>query len=94
MAETTRGIAKLPSMDVELVHDKSEDGGAERLAIRITGRPDLHTAAKFVEPEMMTAALAMNPFMALPMRMMQQFWAPWLALNPALRPLLGPPSRD
>jgi len=94
MTETTRGLAKLPSMDVELVHDRSEDGGAERLAIRITGRPDLHTAAKFVEPELMTAALAMNPFLAMPMRLMQQWWAPWLALNPALRPLLPAPRDD
>ena len=94
MSETTRGIAKLPSMDVELVHDRSEDGSAERMAIRITGRPDLHTAAKFVEPELTTAALAMNPFLAWPMQMAQQFWAPWLALNPALKPLLSRPERD
>ena len=94
MTETTRGIANLPSMDVELVHDKSEDGQAERLAIRITGRPDLHSAAKFVEPELMSAALAMNPFLAWPMRMAQQFWAPWLALNPALQPLLPKPEGD
>jgi hypothetical protein len=53
MTETTRGIAKLPSLDVELVHDKSDDGAAERFAIRVTGRPDLRTAAKFVEPELL-----------------------------------------
>jgi hypothetical protein len=94
MTETTRGIAKLPSLDVELVHDKSDDGNAERLAIRITGRPDLQTAAKFVEPELMAAALAMNPFLALPMKMAQQFWAPWLALNPAVKAMLPPPARD
>ncbi len=94
MTETTRGIAKLPSMDVELVHDRSEDGSAERMAIRITGRPDLHSAAKFVEPELMTAALSMNPFLAWPMRMAQQFWAPWFALNPALKAMLPPPERD
>ncbi len=94
MTETTRGIAKLPSLDVELVHDKSEDGSAERLAIRVTGRPDLQTAAKFVEPELMTAALAMNPFLAMPMKLAQTFWAPWVALNPALKPLLPAPDRD
>jgi hypothetical protein len=94
MTETTRGIAKLPSLDVELVHDRSEDGGAERLAIRVTGRPDLHTAAKFVEPELMAAAMAMNPLLAVPMTMVQRFWAPWLAMNPMLKPLLPAPDKD
>ncbi len=94
MTETTRGIAKLPSLDVELVHDKSESGDAERLAIRVTGRPDLESAAKMVEPHLLTMMMAANPFLALPMKMAQQFWAPWLAMNPALKALLPPPERD
>ena len=93
MTETTRGIAKLPSLDVELVHDKSDDGAAERFAIRVTGRPDLETAAKFLEPELLKGVMAMNPFLAWPMTMAQQFWAPWLAMNPALKALLPPPER-
>jgi hypothetical protein len=94
MTETTRGIAKLPSLDVELVHDKSESGDAERLAIRVTGRPDLESAAKMVEPHLLTMMMAANPFLAAPMKMAQQFWAPWLAMNPALKALLPPPERD
>ncbi len=93
MTETTRGIAKLPSLDVELVHDKSDDGSAERLAIRVTGRPDLQSAAKLVEPELLTAVMSMNPFLAWPMKMAQQFWAPWLAMNPAFKAMLAPPER-
>jgi hypothetical protein len=35
----------------------------------------------------------MNPFLALPMTMAQQFWAPWLAMNPAFKAMLAPPER-
>lgn len=94
MNEVTRGIAKLPALDVELVHDRSEDGGAERVAIRLTGRPDLESAAKMVEPHLLTLMMAANPFLAAPMKMAQQFWAPWLAMNPALKAMLPPPERD
>jgi hypothetical protein len=38
--------------------------------------------------------MAANPFLAAPMKMAQQFWAPWLAMNPALKALLPPPERD
>lgn len=93
MTETTRGIAKLPSLDVELVHDRSDDGEAERLAIRVTGRPDLESAAQLIEPQLLTAVMSMNPFLALPMTMAQQFWAPWLAMNPAFKAMLAPPER-
>jgi hypothetical protein len=94
MSETTRAIAKLPSLDVDIIHDRSEEDGAERIAIRITGRPDLETAARFVEPQLMAGLMAMNPWLQLQSRMMEQMWRPWLAMNPLLRPLLPPPSRD
>ena len=91
MSETTRALAKLPSMDVELVHDKSEEG-VERLAIRLTGRPDLKTAAKVVEQGLLPALAA-----ALPLTPQQnpflRAMAPWLRLNPFLAPLLPPPDR-
>ncbi len=94
MPETTRAIAKLPSLDVDIVHDRSEEDGAERLAIRITGRPDLETAARFVEPQLLAAAFSLNPWLQLQTQMMQRLWQPWLAMNPMLRPLLPPPARD
>lgn len=91
MTETTRALAQLPSMDVELVHDKSEDG-VERLAIRLTGRPDLTTAAKMVEREVLPALAALQPAWVLHRSLFMQTLAPWLRLNPFLAPLLPPPN--
>jgi hypothetical protein len=93
MTETTRALAHLPAMDIELVHDRSDDGTAERLAIRLTGRPDLGTAAKAFEPHLWTAVLAANPWLKLQADLVQKVWGPLLAMNPMLRPLLPPPDR-
>lgn len=97
MNETTRALAKLPSLDVELVHDRSEDGGAERVAIRITGRPDLQTAAKAIEPQLLAGLATLNPWMANPWFRMQAqmtraLWAPLIQMNPVLKAMLPPPS--
>ncbi len=94
MTESTRAVAQLPGLDVELVHDRTEDGSAERLAVRFTGRPDLKTAAKAVEPHLMTALLAANPLLKMQMDMARRFWGPLLEMNPLLRPLLPPPDKD
>ncbi|MFW5834240.1 MAG: hypothetical protein ACOCYE_09090 [Pseudomonadota bacterium] len=100
MNETTRALAKLPSLDVELVHDRSEDGTAERVAIRLTGRPDLQSAARAIEPALLEGFSAMAPMLAAstnPWAMQQELWRrslePWLRLNPFLAPLLPPPGR-
>ena len=98
MRETTRALANLPSLDVELVHDRSEDGTAERVAIRFTGRPDLETAAKSIEPHLLGNLALMNPWLAHPWfqmqaQMMRAMWAPVLQANPMLQALLPPPAR-
>lgn len=94
MNETTRALARLPSLDVELVHDRTEDGTAERLAIRLTGRPDLESAAKLLERDLLPNLLALQPVWALQMAMWRRTMEPWLRLNPFLAPLLPPPGRD
>jgi hypothetical protein len=91
--ETTRALAHLPSLDVELVHDRTEDGSAERLAIRLTGRPDLKSAAKLIERDLLPNLMALQPVWALQQEMWRRTMQPWLRLNPFLAPLLPPPSR-
>lgn len=94
MTETTRALAHLPAMDIELVHDRSDDGTAERLAIRLTGRPDLKTATAAFEPQLWTLALGMNPWLKLQADLVRQVWGPFIAMNPMLKPLLPPPDRE
>ncbi|TVQ34926.1 MAG: hypothetical protein EA356_09140 [Geminicoccaceae bacterium] len=100
MTETTRALAQLPSLDVELVHDRTDDGSAERLAIRLTGRPDLKTAARMIEPALLQGLAGSSPWLAAPQTywaMQQALWRqamePWVRLNPFLAPLLPPPDR-
>ena len=92
MPETTRALAQLPSLDVELVHDRSDDG-AERLAIRLTGRPDLKSGAQLIERDLLPALVRLQPVWVLQQEMWMRSMAPWLRLNPFLAPLLPPPTR-
>ncbi len=93
MTESTRAIANLPGLDVELVHDKTEDGRAERVAIRLTGRPDLKTATKAIEPHLLTAAFAANPLFKLQADIARAMMMPLLAMNPMLKGLLPEPPK-
>lgn len=93
MPESTQAIARLPGLDVELVHDRTDDGNAERIAVRLTGRPDLKTAAKVVEPQLWTMLFSANPFYAMQADLLRRVWGPFLDVNPFLKGVL-PPSRD
>ncbi len=94
MTETTRALASLPSLDVEIVHDRSEDGSAERIAIRLTGRPNLADAARALEPALLPYGAAAQPWLASQQAFWQRAMAPWLRLNPFLAPLLPTPRKD
>ncbi len=94
MTETTRALAHLPSLDVEVVHDRTDDGSAERVAIRLTGRPNLREAARMLEPALLPAMTPFGqPWLAMQQAMWRQAMMPWLRLNPFLAPLLPPPDR-
>ncbi|MEO1092415.1 MAG: hypothetical protein AAFX81_17485 [Pseudomonadota bacterium] len=93
MNETRRAIATLPSLDVELVHDKTDDGQAERVAIRVTGRPDLKTASKLIEGELLPALTANNSVLNAQQQALKM-WLPLLRMNPFLAPLLPPADKQ
>lgn len=78
--DETRALARLPNLDIELVHRQARDGGAEEIALRLRAVPS------FAALEPLLAAA--NPFL-LWAKAAELAWAPWLAL---LAPPKGPGS--
>lgn len=89
--DVTRATARLPYLDVEIRHRKSEDDDAEYVSLTLKATPSLDAFARHVaQPEVMSALLAMNPMMWW-LRATQATMQPWLAANRALLPA---PDRD
>lgn len=87
--DTTRAVAHLPGLDIEVTHSRSPD--AERISIHLQATPSFEAFGRFLE--------GANPF-AFWMRSAQlaaQFaLLPWSAFNPwldATRALLPPALR-
>jgi hypothetical protein len=74
--EETRATARLPNLDIEIVHSRSPSGDAERLSISVLAVPSFEAFNRYIE--------AANPFLFWT-RVAETAWAPWLE---AWRPLL------
>jgi hypothetical protein len=81
--DETRATARLPNLDIEVLHRRSWVGDAEQLQVTLTGVPSLEAASRMLE--------AANP-MLFWMRMAEAAWAPWLALMAPAR--TGLPKGD
>ncbi|HUB65107.1 MAG TPA: hypothetical protein VL996_11835 [Methylocella sp.] len=87
--EETRATARLPNLDIEIVHGRSADGAAEYLSLSLQAIPSFAAFGRAME--------AANPFYFW-MRLAQTAWAPWLGSNAARLPpkntarLPGPPE--
>ncbi len=66
-----RAVARLPGIDIDILHRKSEEGEGEEMLIRVRAVPSFDAAFGALE--------AANPFLMWS-RMMQAAWAPFLAL--------------
>jgi hypothetical protein len=81
----TRAVARLPNLDIEILHRRLPDEEAEQLAISLKARPSFEAFARFYE-----AAgpgwpwLALNPLLAWPV-LLRAMWTPWLAAPRGLR---------
>ena len=75
--EETRAIARLPNLDIEIIHGCSADGNAERLSISVLAVPSFDAFGRAME--------AANPFLFW-MRIAQRAWAPWLGSTQARLP--------
>ena len=77
--EATRATARLPGLDIEIVHQMSPDGTAEHISINLMGVPSFKAFGRFLE--------AANP-VAFWMQAARMAWAPWLGLGAANAALL------
>jgi hypothetical protein len=79
-AEATRAAARLPRLDIEIVHRRSPEGDAEQVSINLTATPSFEAFGAFLE--------SANPF-ALWAETMRLAWLPWLE---ATRAVMLPPA--
>ena len=88
--DETRATARLPNLDIEILHRRPWEGNEEHLVVTLRAVPSFEAFGRFLE--------ASNPLLAWT-RMMQTAWSPWLggltaALSPFERPSSLPDSRS
>ena len=65
----TRATARLPGLNIEVVHRQSPDGGSEQISINLQAVPSFEAFGRFLE--------AANPF-AFWVQAGRLAWLPWL----------------
>lgn len=74
--DEVKASARLPHLDIDLVHRRSPEGDAELITIHLQAMPSFRAFAQFLE--------ATNPFLFWS-RVAEAAWSPWLKL------MQGPP---
>ncbi len=69
--EEMRAVARLPGIDIDILHRRSEEVDGEEMLIRVRAMPSFDAALGVFETG--------NPFLMWS-RMVQAAWAPWLSL--------------
>ena len=75
--DETKATARLPNLDIEIVHSRSPAGDAERITISLQAAASFEAFGRFLE--------ATNPFLFW-MRFAQTAWTPWLGASAAKLP--------
>ena len=79
----TRATARLPGLNIEVVHRRSPDGDSEQISINLQAVPSFEAFGRYLE--------AANPF-AFWAQAARLAWFPWLAVARAVMPPnLAPP---
>jgi hypothetical protein len=80
----TRATARLPGLNIEIVHRQSPSGDAEQISIHLQAMPSFEAFGRFLEDT--------NPF-AFWVQASRLAWLPWLeAARIALLPFSAAPS--
>ena len=80
--DETRAVARLPHLDIEIVHRRLEGEQAEHLAISLCATPSFAAFQRHLEAHTpFWPWLALNPFLAW-QSLLQQAWRPWLETWP------------
>jgi hypothetical protein len=75
--DETKATARLPNLDIEIVHGRSPDGNAEHISVSLQAAPSSAALGSFLK----TA----NPFLFWT-RFAQTAWTPWLGAYAARLP--------
>jgi len=75
--DATKATARLPGLDIEIVHRRLPEGDAEQISINLTATPSFEAFGAFLE--------AANPF-AFWAEAMRLAWLPWLEAARAVMP--------
>jgi hypothetical protein len=78
--DTTTASARLPGLDIDIIHSRSPDGDSEQVSITLKAVPSFQAFGRALE--------AANPF-AFWATTMRLAWLPWLE---AARSVMQPPS--
>jgi hypothetical protein len=80
----TRATARLPGLNIEVVHRQSPDGDSEQISINLQAVPSFEAFGRFLE--------AANPF-AFWVQAGQLAWLPWFeAVRAAMLPFSSAPA--
>jgi hypothetical protein len=80
----TKATARLPGLNIEIVHRQSPSGDAEQISIHLQAMPSFEAFGRFLEEA--------NPF-AFWVQASRLAWLPWLeAARVAMLPFSGVPS--
>lgn len=92
--DETRAIAHLPNLEIEIVHRRLPDEGAEQLQISLRARPSFEVLGRWLEgPGQASAWFALNPLLMW-QRAALALWAPWRASACRLPPAPTPGTQD
>ncbi len=82
--DETRATARLPNLDIEILHRRPWEGNEEQLVVMLRAVPAFEAFGRLLEVS--------NPFLVWT-RMIETAWSPWVrALTTALSPNVRPPS--
>jgi hypothetical protein len=80
--DETRAVARLPRLEVEIVHRRLAEADAEELAVRLRATPSFDAFGRHLEAQApFWPWLALGPFL-LWQRLLQEAWRPWLEARP------------
>ena len=87
----TRAVARLPNLDIEILHRRLPDEAGEQLAISLKAQPSFDAFARFYERSgPFWPWLALHPMLVWP-TILRTLWAPWLSGQQMRVPEVEPP---
>ena len=82
--DETRATARLPNLDIEILHRRPWEGNEEHLMVTLRAVPSFEAFGRLLE--------ASNPLLVWT-RIMEAMWSPWVrGLSTAFLPGFRPPS--